>query len=381
MIMKKILSMIVAGSAGGLIVLVGLLSIDHYSLRNRPSKDAHFASRVTALEVGNIPGNFVHGAEEAMPAVVHISVKESSEMAGSRRENYGRRDPFSLFFGDDFFGGPRSRAGKGSGVIFSDDGYIVTNNHVIEMADEFEVTLFDDRKFKAVLIGSDPRTDIAVLKIDADNLPILKFADSDEIKVGEWVLAVGNPFDLTSTVTAGIISAKGRHKILQRNDAIEDFIQTDAVVNPGNSGGALVNAEGRLIGINTAIASATGSYAGYSFAIPSNMVEPVINNIVEFGGPRVSLGIYVATIENYEEYEGVDLEVDEGLVVSELIDGGVAQYAGIIPGDIIVKIDKFEIKNVEALVEVIGSYKIGDEVELSLIRNKRMQKIKVRLKT
>jgi len=378
--MKRILTLIVAGATGGLIVLAGLLSIDHLSLGNRPGKDAHFAKRTTTFEVGSIPGNFVVGAEEAMPAVVHISVKESSKMAGTRRENYGRRDPFSLFFGDDFFGGPRARAGKGSGVIFSDNGYIVTNNHVIEMADEFEVTLFDDRKFKAELVGSDPRTDLAVLKIDAYDLPFLKFADSDEIKVGEWVLAVGNPFDLTSTVTAGIISAKGRHKILQRNDAIEDFIQTDAVVNPGNSGGALVNTEGKLIGINTAIATATGSYAGYSFAIPSNMVEPVINNIVEFGGPRVSLGVYVATIENFEEYEGVDLEVDEGLVVSELIDGGVAQYAGVIPGDIIVKIDNHKIKSVEELVSIMGSYKVGDEVEVSLIRNKKSQKIKMRLK-
>ncbi|MCL4108666.1 UNVERIFIED_CONTAM: hypothetical protein GTU68_006984 [Idotea baltica] len=249
------------------------------------------------------------------------------------------------------------------------------------MADEFEVTLFDDRKFKAELVGSDPRTDLAVLKIDAVDLPFLRFANSDEIKVGEWVLAVGNPFDLTSTVTAGIVSAKGRHKILQRNDAIEDFIQTDAVVNPGNSGGALVNTEGELIGINTAIATATGSYAGYSFAIPSNMVEPVINNIIEFGGPRVSLGVYVATIENFEEYEGVDLEVDEGLVVSELVDGGVAQYAGVIPGDIIVKIDNHKIKSAEELVTILGSYKVGDEVEISLIRNKRSQKIKVRLKT
>lgn len=235
--MKKILSLLVAGAVGGLVVLVGLLSLNHYTVQALDKKDVHLTAAVEQLSLANIPGDFIAAADRAMPAVVHISVKESNGLARNRSDQQRRRDPFSFFFGDDFFGNPRGKEGKGSGVIISPDGYIVTNNHVIELTDEYEVTLHDDRKYKAKLIGTDPRTDLAVLKIEAGGLPFLKYADSDKVRVGEWVLAVGNPFDLTSTVTAGIISAKGRNKILKRNDAIEDFIQTDAVVNPGNSGG------------------------------------------------------------------------------------------------------------------------------------------------
>jgi len=378
--MKKIFSLIAAGSAGGLVVLIGLLSIGHYSVHNRTSDNVHLTSAKSAPYYENVPNDFIESADKAMPAVVHISVKESASLTQNRLRDENRRDPFSFFFGDDFFGTPRGREGKGSGVIISEDGYIVTNNHVIEMTDEFQVTLHDDRKFTAKMVGTDPRTDLAVLKIDAHDLPFLQFANSDEVKVGEWVLAVGNPFDLTSTVTAGIVSAKGRNKIIRRNDAIEDFIQTDAVVNPGNSGGALVNAEGKLIGINTAIATATGYYAGYSFAIPSKMVEPVVNNIIDFGGPRVTLGIYVASIPDYEEYDNRDLGVNEGVVVTELVDGGAAQYAGIIPGDVIVKVDKDQVLSAEDLVKIIGSHKIGDVVEITLIRNGETEKISVQLK-
>jgi serine protease Do len=377
--MKKIFSLIAAGSAGGLVVLIGLLSIGHYSVDNR-SNNVHLTAAKSAPCYENVPNDFIEAADKAMPAVVHISVKESASLTQNRMRDEKRRDPFSFFFGDDFFGTPRGREGKGSGVIISEDGYIVTNNHVIEMTDEFQVTLHDDRKFTAKMVGTDPRTDLAVLKIDAHDLRFLQFANSDEVKVGEWALAVGNPFDLTSTVTAGIVSAKGRHKIIRRNDAIEDFIQTDAVVNPGNSGGALVNAEGKLIGINTAIATATGYYAGYSFAIPSKMVEPVVNNIIDFGGPRVTLGIYVASISDYEEYDNRDLGVEEGVVVTELVDGGAAQYAGIIPGDVIVKVDKDQVLSAEDLVKIIGTHKIGDVVEITLIRNGKTEKISVQLK-
>lgn len=369
----------IAGAAGGLLVLIGLLSIDHYTVSGK-SGDAHFAAQREYTSVENIPQNFTEAANLAMPAVVHISVKESIDMVQNRKDQRNRRDPFSFFFGDDFFGSPRGREGKGSGVIISENGYIVTNNHVIEMTDEYEVTLFDDRKYKAVLVGTDPRTDLAVLKIDAEDLQYLKFADSDMVEVGEWVLAVGNPFDLTSTVTAGIVSAKGRHKILKRNDAIEDFIQTDAVVNPGNSGGALIDAQGRLIGINTAIATATGYYAGYSFAIPSTMAEPIINNLIEFGGARVSLGVYVAELEEYETHVERTIDVDFGVVVDQLVDGGAAQYAGIIPEDIITHIDQKDVRSVEGLVELMKSYGIGDVVSVSLIRNGKKKKILVRLK-
>ncbi len=377
--MKKILSLIVAGAAGGLVVLIVLFSTGHSDIRT--VENVQLTAGVTEGYYGrNVPTDFINAAEKAMPAVVHISVKESTNLAQNRKREYNKRDPFSFFFGDDFFGTPRGREGKGSGVIISEDGYIVTNNHVIDQTDEFEVTLHDDRKFRAVLIGSDPRTDLAVLKIDADNLAFLKFSDSEKVKVGEWVLAVGNPFDLTSTVTAGIISAKGRNKIIRRNDAIEDFIQTDAVVNPGNSGGALVNVEGQLIGINTAIATATGYYAGYSFAVPANMVEPVVNNIIDFGGPRVTLGVYVASIADYEDYANEDLDTEVGVVVTELVDGGAAQYAGVLPNDVIIKVDKATINSADDLVKIMGTHKIGDVVEIILKRNGQTKTISVRLK-
>ena len=379
--MKKILSLMVAGTMGGLIVLAGLFSVHHYTVSNNSDENVHLTSARRAVGFETMPGDFIAAANEAMPAVVHISVKASQSLTRSRSDQQKRRDPFSFFFGDDFFGGPRAREGKGSGVIVSQDGYIVTNNHVIEMTDDYEVTLHDDRKFKAQLIGTDPRTDIAVLKIDAYDLPFLKFSNSDDVQVGEWVLAVGNPFDLTSTVTAGIVSAKGRNRILKRNDAIEDFIQTDAVVNPGNSGGALINQEGGLIGVNTAIATATGYYAGYSFAIPSNMVKPIVNNIIDFGGPRVTLGVYVASIKDYEEYTERELGQENGVVVSEVIDGSSAQYAGILPADIIVKVDKTQIYSAEDLTEVMSTYKAGDRVVISLVRNGNTEKIPVLLKT
>jgi Do/DeqQ family serine protease len=377
--MKKILSLMVAGAVGGLVVLVGLLSLDHYTVNSIGNK-VHLTSGAEKLALDNIPGDFIDAADLAMPAVVHISVKESNNLARSRSEQQRRRDPFSFFFGDDFFGDPRGKEGKGSGVIISPDGYMVTNNHVIELTDDFEVTLHDDRKFKAKLIGTDPRTDLAVLKIEADGLPFLKYADSDKVQVGEWVLAVGNPFDLTSTVTAGIISAKGRNKILKRNDAIEDFIQTDAVVNPGNSGGALVNSYGGLIGVNTAIATATGYYAGYSFAIPSNMVKNIVDNIIQFGGARVTLGVYVASIKDYEEYAERELASKNGVVVTEVIDGGAAQYAGILPTDIIVKVNKKDINSAEDLADIMSQFKIGDKVEITLVRNGKTEKIPVLLK-
>jgi S1-C subfamily serine protease len=265
-------------------------------------------------------------------------------------------------------------------VIISEDGYIVTNNHVVEFADQFEVTLHDDRKFKATMIGSDPRTDLAVLKIDSRDLPFLRFGNSGEVNVGEWVLAVGNPFDLTSTVTAGIVSAKGRNKIIRRNDAIEDFIQTDAVVNPGNSGGALVDTKGSLVGINTAIATATGYYAGYSFAIPAEIVRPVVDNIIEYGGPRGRLGVYVASIADYEAHEEVDLGVEQGLVITKVEEGGAAQYAGMLPNDIILEVDGVAITDSEILVELVNKHHIGDEILVVLSRKGKIQEVVVRLK-
>ncbi|NND05103.1 MAG: PDZ domain-containing protein [Saprospiraceae bacterium] len=378
--MKKLFSPIISGMAGGLIVLAGLLYIQKVD-KARAGEVTHLTSDLQEATFANVPDDFIVASELARPAVVHISASESTgNVQQKSRGSFSRRDPFSFFFGDDLFGGHAPREGKGSGVIISDNGHIVTNNHVIEFADQFEVTLYDDRKYKAVLIGSDPRTDLAVLKIEAEGLPFLRFGNSEEVAVGEWVLAVGNPFDLTSTVTAGIVSAKGRHKILKRMDAIEDFIQTDAVVNPGNSGGALVAKDGQLIGINTAIATATGYYAGYSFAIPAEIVQPVVENIIEFGGPRVTLGVNVATIEDYETYAEIDLKVEDGVVVTKVEDGSVAQYAGIVPQDVIISIDKERIYDVNTLVELMNKHRIGDEILLVVRRNGKRKDILVKLK-
>ncbi len=378
--MKRILSLVIAGSAGGLIVLAGMIWLGKDRTQTVKNDLAHLTRITDHFALPSM--DFVAAASTAMPAVVHISAEESIAVAQDRlNDRRSPRDPFSFFFGDDgFFGGPRARSGKGSGVIISPDGYIITNNHVIDFADQFEITLHDNRKFKAKLIGKDPRTDLAVIKIDADDVPHLKFGDSDKVKVGEWVLAVGNPFDLTSTVTAGIVSAKGRDNIIRRNDAIEDFIQTDAVVNPGNSGGALVNAAGELVGINTAIATATGYYAGYSFAIPTNVFEPIINNIIEHGGPRGRLGVSIASIPDYEEYAELDLGIDEGVVITRVEDGGAAQYAGIIPNDIILMVDEKSVSSPEDLVATLNQYSIGDEVLLTIYRDQSRQEIAVILK-
>ncbi len=378
--MKKLFSPIISGMAGGLIVLAGIIYLEK-SDKISSKKHAHMAAMEQLGAAMDVPDDFIDAAEIAMPAVVHISASESTaKVEQKRRERYSRSDPFSFFFGDDLFGRHAPREGKGSGVIIAQDGFIVTNNHVIEFADHFEVTLYDDRKYKATLIGSDPRTDLAVLKIDAVDLPFLRFGNSEEVSVGEWVLAVGNPFDLTSTVTAGIISAKGRNKIIKRNDAIEDFIQTDAVVNPGNSGGALVASDGELIGINTAIATATGYYAGYSFAVPAEIARPVVENLIDYGGPRGTLGISIASIADYEDYAELDLTIDHGVVVSKVEDGSAAQYAGIIPEDIIVSVDNIKVDDVSTLVNLMNKHRIGDEVMIEVRRKGKLKKVLVKLK-
>jgi S1-C subfamily serine protease len=261
----------------------------------------------------------------------------------------------------------------------------VTNNHVVDFADDIEVALYDNRKFKAKKIGTYPKADLAVLKIEANALPVLKHADSDQSKVGQWVLAVGNPFDLTSTVTAGIISAKGRDiNIIQardgRNDAIESFIQTDAAVNPGNSGGALVDAMGRLLGINTAISTRTGVFEGYSFAIPINIVTRIVDDIIKNGSyQRPYLGVNIQELDaDYAKELGVD--ISQGVVIETLVDGGSAQFAGLQPRDIIVSINGKGIKSVPELQEIISSSKVGDTLNVQVLRKGKKQEIAVRLK-
>ncbi len=380
--------MIFAGMIGGLITFSAVQYFPNNT--STPTIQAPNFAQAVNLPAGNatitLP-NFTEGARKAMPAVVHITAAESSELAQQRRQDQPN-DQLRRFFGDDFnFGNPfgggqQLKKGSGSGVIISDDGYIVTNNHVVEFADEVMVTLYDNHEYQATVVGTDPTTDLAVLKIEASGLPVLRNADSDNAEVGQWVLAVGNPFDLTSTVTAGIISAKGRNIsiISNRQDAIEAFIQTDAAVNPGNSGGALVDAEGRLLGINTAIATQTGSFAGYSFAIPVNMVTRIANDIIEFGSyQRGYLGINISDLDNDRANE-LGLDITQGVIVERTLEGSAAEYAGILPNDVIVGVAGRPIKTVPELQELVGRAKVDDIVELTVNREGQTQRIPVKLR-
>ena len=286
----------------------------------------------------------------------------------------------------EFFYGPSVREeqrviGSGSGVIISPDGYIITNNHVIKGAREIEITLNNKESYKAEIIGVDESSDIALLKIDKEDLSYLPFGDSDNLRVGEWVLAVGNPFNLTSTVTAGIVSAKARDiNIMNNNKRIESFIQTDAAVNPGNSGGALVDTRGNLVGINTAISSQTGSYIGYSFAVPSNIAKKVIEDILEYGNvQRAYLGINYEEL-NAEKANEFGVGTTEGVLITRVLDQGAAQEAGLLPNDVIVKMDEIKISNFSDLQGFLGSKRPGDLVQVTILRNEASKVLPVRLR-
>lgn len=390
---KSFFAFIGAGIIGGLITLGGNFYLQS---PNNISENAsqNFAQKVKNINVAPaanaVPFDFTRAAEVGMPAVVHIK-----STAGSTRNQSQNQptDPFQFFFGDSFgelfgqgspFGGGGGlglRQGSGSGVIYSDDGYIVTNNHVIEFADEIEVTLFDDRKFAATLVGSYPEADVAVLKIDATGLPTLEVADSDRAKVGQWVVAIGNPFDLTSTVTAGIISAKGRDiDIIKSNAAIESFIQTDAVVNPGNSGGALLNADGKLLGINTAISTRTGVFEGYSFAIPAKIMQDIVEDIINFGDYRRGfLGVEISDLD--KEYAAeLKADVSKGVVIEKLVPAGAAEFAGALPRDIITAADGKGVGNAAELIQMLSRAKAGETVNLTIIRKGRTFELPVVLK-
>ncbi|MFZ6012681.1 MAG: S1C family serine protease [Bacteroidota bacterium] len=272
---------------------------------------------------------------------------------------------------------------SGSGVIISDDGYIVTNNHVIEDASSIEVVMNNNQRFYAKLIGSDPSTDLALLKVKAKNLPFVRYGNSDHISPGEWVLAVGNPFDLNSTVTAGIVSAKARNIGILRdknNLQVEAFIQTDAAVNPGNSGGALVNLQGELIGVNTAIATSSGSYQGYSFAIPVSLVKKVVDDLLEFGRvQRGLLGIQIADV-NAAVAEELKLTVNQGVLVNRVNEGSAAEQSGMQPGDVIVAIDDHAVNSVSELQEWVARNRPGKEIKVAYLREGQRQEVKARLK-
>lgn len=335
---------------------------------------------------GSVTDNdFTQAAEKTVNAVVGITNKQVQQY----QQSYGgMNDPFF-----DFFFGQRAPqrqqpqssdpapVGSGSGVIISSDGYIVTNNHVIDKADEITVTLNDKRQFTATLVGTDPTTDIALLKVDAKDLPTIVIGQSDALKIGEWVLAVGNPFNLTSTVTAGIVSAKARSLGMGGNKlGIESFIQTDAAVNPGNSGGALVNTAGELVGINTAIYSQTGNYAGYSFAVPSAIVSKVVTDLKQYGTvQRALLGIMGGDV-NAQVVEEKELSVNEGVYVSEVQEGGAAEEGGVKKDDVITAINGVNVKTMAQLQEQIARFRPGDKVKVSVNRKGKNESFTCTLK-
>lgn len=333
----------------------------------------------------NIPGiDFRYAARKVTPGVVHVN----STWKGDNDNKSQEYDPFRDFFGDEFrmpFLEPfRQRGpvqGSASGVIVTSDGYIITNNHVIEKAAEIEVVLHDQRSYKARLIGTDAKTDLALIKIDEENLSFISFGNSDEVEVGEWVLAVGNPFNLASTVTAGIVSAKARNiNILKDREAVESFIQTDAAVNPGNSGGALVNLDGQLIGINTAIATPTGTYAGYAFAIPVNLVKKVADDLLNFG--TVQRGYMGIMIRDMTGSLAKDLKIKftPGVYIDSLVQDGAAGQAGIKPGDIIIKIDNVSVESSPELQEIVAKHRPGEKLLVTVLRGNQERQISVTLK-
>jgi Do/DeqQ family serine protease len=332
--------------------------------------------------------DFTAAATSATPAVVHIKTKIKGGSVSSRNSN-----PFGDLFGDDdpfykFFGGPRSmtlpdQQASGSGVIISNDGYIVTNNHVIDGASDINVTLSNRKSYKATIIGTDPNTDLAVIKINGTNLPYMLYGNSDDVKLGEWVLAVGYPLTLDVTVTAGIISAKSRSIGINRSDcAIESYLQTDAAVNPGNSGGALINTSGELIGINSAIASPTGSYAGYSYAVPVNIVKKAVNDLIKFGAvQRAYIGItYAPDNLSDEQKKANGIKDGTGVFVTGVATDGAAKAAGLQKGDFVTKINDADINSGPELQEQVARYKPGDKVNITYVRDGKERTATITLK-
>ena len=353
-----------------------------------PADNAPYAtlSQASMPTTGKMqPVDLTEAAEKTVHGVVHIKATVKS-----RTETYQEiPDIIEQFM---FGARPRQRqyqtqpqVGYGSGVILTKDGYIVTNNHVIEKADEIQVTLNDNRVFQATLVGTDVNSDLALLKIEGDEFPVVPMGNSDDLKLGEWVLAVGNPFNLTSSVTAGVVSAKSRRiGIYDSEGSIESFIQTDAAINMGNSGGALVNVRGELVGINAALESPTGTYAGYGFAIPTTIVKKVVSDLKEFGSvQRAMLGIAgqdLSAILQLDENKNKDFGSIDGVYVVELTDGGGALAAGIEEGDVITAIDGKKVKTMTELQETVVQYRPGDKVSVTLLRNKKEKKIEVELK-
>ena len=373
---RGILITLLSALAGGLTAyaVVNNMSSDNVSVGQMSSDGAMF--RTVNLSQDNWP-DFTYAAESAVDAVVYVKVTSTQTM---------QQAPSSIF--DYFFGFPqggvpqqRERVGSGSGVIIREDGYIVTNNHVIDGATKIEVTLNNNQTYPATLVGTDPATDVALLKIDAVGLPIIPFGDSDKLRLGEWVIAIGSPYDLRSTITAGIVSAKGRSMPNYSGEfKIESFIQTDAAVNPGNSGGALVDKAGNLVGINTAIYSQTGSYAGYSFAVPVNIVKKIAYDLMDFGSvKRAVLGISMKPLDD-KISEELKLSSRNGVYISEVSKSSAADEAGIKAGDVITAVDSMPVNSTSAVQEAVSRYSPGDKAVITVIRDGKEKKFEVTFK-
>lgn len=375
---KKIFYPILYSLAGGLIAFtLSKAFVEEPPQNNIPVSNTTPYTLASFTTSAGQQTDFTYAAELTVHGVVHVKTK-----AMSRQPTYAFGNPLlDYFFGPQLKQRQHPVLGSGSGVIISSDGYILTNNHVIEGVDNIEVVLNDKRTFDAEIIGTDPSTDLAVIKINANNLPFIKFGSSDQLKLGEWVLAVGNPFNLNSTITAGIVSAKARNiNILNNNYAIESFIQTDAAVNPGNSGGALVNLSGELVGINTAIASQTGSFSGYSFAIPSAIAQKVATDIIDFGEvQRAILGVNINEItEELAKKHG--LNSLNGVMIEGVVQNSAAEEIGLKKGDVILDVNGVAVNSPNQLQEQISKYRPKDRVTIKVNRNGKVKPYEVALR-
>lgn len=369
---KTLLTALVAAVAGGLAAygIVNYSSSNHNDTTYLPA-DTSASYRTVNLSLTDYP-DFTYAAETCVDAVVYVQVTVKT------RQNQVM-DPFFQFFFGDGRSNPKEyeQQGSGSGVIIRSDGYIVTNNHVVAGASKVEVTLNNNKKFEAQVIGTDSATDLALIKIDAQGLPTVPLGNSDALRLGEWVLAIGSPYNLRSTITAGIVSAKGRSMPSDGEFKIESFIQTDAAVNPGNSGGALVNKAGELVGINTMIYSQTGSYSGYSFAVPVNIVKKIVGDLIDFGAvKRARLGVTMGTVDDKIASE-LKLSSPKGVYIDEVLKGSAADKAGMKHADVVIRIDESEIISAAALQEKVNSYHPGDKAEITIIREGKEKVLEV----
>ena len=371
---RGILIALLSAAVGGLTAYAVVNAMTKSQVRVvETSEGAQF--RTVNLSQDNWP-DFTYAAESAVDAVVYVKV------VSTQTQQQAPSSIFDFFFGFPEGGMPqqRERVGSGSGVIIREDGYIVTNNHVIDGATRIEVTLNNNQTYPATLVGTDPATDVALLKVEATGLPVIPFGDSDKLRLGEWVIAIGSPYDLRSTITAGIVSAKGRSMPSNGEFKIESFIQTDAAVNPGNSGGALVDKAGNLVGINTAIISQTGSYTGYSFAVPSNIVKKIAYDLMDFGSvKRAVLGIAMKPIDD-KIAEELKLSSRNGVYIDEVSKSGAADKAGIKAGDVLIAIDSTKITNPASVQEAVSRFSPGDNAVVTVLRDGKELKLDVTFK-